>query len=101
MENKFWKRDKGKVMFISGKKSLPLPLSVGWRDQRMWVLHRRSGGSIDRDHNMVLLTKKETDIQGMELEAIASQAIDRSLEVRVQGKPEELVPLAAIHHRLC
>ena len=55
MENRFWKRAKGKVMFVAGKKSLPVP--VGWVYPRMWVLHRRSGGSTDRTHNVVLLKK--------------------------------------------
>ena len=81
MENEFWKRAEGKVMFILGKKSLPVP--VGSRDQRMRVLHMRSGVSTDRDHNVVLLTKKEIKIRGIELEAMEPRAINSSLEVRL------------------
>ena len=54
-------------MFIAGKRLLPV--LVGWRYQRMRVLHRRSGGSTDRAHNIVLLTNKEIDIMRLELEA--------------------------------
>ena len=32
----------------------------------MRVLHKRLGGSIDRLHNVFFLTKKETDIRGMD-----------------------------------
>ena len=60
VENEFWKRAKGQVMFIAGKKSLLV--SEGWRDQRMQVLHRRQGGSTYRANIVVYLTKKETDI---------------------------------------
>ena len=67
MESEFLKISKGKVMFISGKRSLPVPLVRMY--QRMRVLHRRSGGSTDRAHNVVLLTKNEIDIRRMELEA--------------------------------
>ena len=54
-------------MLIAGKRLLPV--LVGWRYQRMRVLHRRSGGSTDRAHNIVLLTNKEIDIMRLELEA--------------------------------
>ena len=64
VKREFWKRAKVQVMFISGKKSLPV--TVGWRYQRMWILYRRSGGSTDRFHNVVLITRRETDIQEME-----------------------------------
>ena len=52
-------------MFISGKKLLPVP--VGWRDNITLVLHSSEGGSIDRAHNVVLLMRRDTDIQEMEL----------------------------------
>ena len=56
-----FERDRGKVMFIAGKKLLPVP--EGQRYNIIQVLHRRSGGSIDRAHNVVFLTKKETGIR--------------------------------------
>ena len=62
IENEFWKRAEGKMVFIAGKISMLVP--VGWRYQRMWVLHRRSGGSTNRAHNVMLLTKKEIYIFG-------------------------------------
>ena len=86
-------------MFISGKRSIPVPLV--WMYQRMRVLHRRSGGSTDRAHNVVLLTKNEIDIRRMELEATESRSINRSLEVRVGGEAAELGTLASIHNRVC
>ena len=46
MENDFWNRDIGKVVFISGNILIPLP--IGLRDQRMRLLHMRSGGSTYR-----------------------------------------------------
>ena len=49
----------------------------------MRVLHMRSGVSKDRDHNVVLLTKKEIKIRGIELEAMEPRAINSSLEVRL------------------
>ena len=66
----------------------------------MRLLHRRLGGSTDRAHNVVLLTKKDTDNRGMELEAMASRAVNGSLEVRVGGKPTELGVPAPIHDRV-
>ena len=60
----------------------------------MRVLHRRLGGSIDRSNNVVLLTNKENNIQGMGLEAMSLQEINGSLEVRVGGKPEEIGTLS-------
>ena len=56
-----FERDRGKVMFIAGKKFLPVP--EGRRYNIIQVLNRRSGGSIYRAHNVVFLTKKETDIR--------------------------------------
>ena len=82
-------------MFISWKKYLPVP--VGKINQRLWLLHRRSRGS----HNVVFITKKETDILGMDLEATALDAIISSLEVRVEGEPADIVTLTPIHKRLC
>ena len=71
-------------MFITGKRLLPV--LVGWRDQRMRVLYRTSGGSTDRAHNVVVLKKKNIDISSLEFEATASRAINRSMGVRVGGK---------------
>ena len=88
LENYFCKRAKWKVIFIAGKKLLPVTL--GWRDQRMRVIHSRSVGSTDRAHTMVFLTKKDTDVQWIELEVMASRPINGVLEVRVGGKPTEL-----------
>ena len=82
-------------MFLSWKKSIPVP--VGHINQRLRLLHRRSRGS----HNVVFITKKETDILGIDLEATALEAIISSLEVRVGGKPADLVTLTPIHKRLC
>ena len=48
-------------MFISGNRLLYV--TVGWRYQRMRVLHRSSGFSTDRAHNVVLLKKNEVDIR--------------------------------------
>ena len=89
---------KGTVVFIAGK--IKLPLTVQWRNHIMPILHRRSGGFIDRGHTMVLITRKDTDIQGMELEATASRAINRSWEVRVGMNPAELGTIAPIHDRV-
>ena len=50
-------------MFITGKRLLPV--LVGWRDQRMRVLYRTSGGSTDRAHNVVVVTKKGIDIRSL------------------------------------
>ena len=86
-------------MLIAGKKSPSV--TVGWRDQRMWVIHRRSGVSIDRVHTMVFIMKKETDVQWMELEAMALRTINRGLEVRVGGNPTELGTIYPIHGRVC
>ena len=58
-------------MFISGKRSLPVP--VGWRDNIMRLLRKRSGGSTYRANTGVLITKKEIEIRGMDFEATASQ----------------------------
>ena len=85
-------------MFIAGKRLLPVPL--GWMNKRIQVLHRRSGGSIDREHNIVFLTKKETYIRRLELEATASRAINGSLEVRVGGKADDIGTLIPIHDRV-
>ena len=71
-------------MFIAGKRLMTVP--VGWRYQRIWVLHRRLEGYTNRAHNVVLLTKKEIDIRSLKLEATASRKINGSLEVRVGGK---------------
>ena len=86
-------------MFIEWEKSLTVP--VGWRDHRMWVLHKRSGGSIDRAHNIVLIQKKNTDIQGVELEATASRIINGRLKGKVVDNPSELGILSPIHDRVC
>ena len=83
-------------MFISGKKLIPVPL--GWIYQRIRVLHRSFRGSKDRVHNVVLLTKKEIYIRGMELEATELWVINNNLEVRLGGKTVELGNLAPIHY---
>ena len=85
-------------MFIAGKKSLPVP--VGCRDPIMQVLHRRSGESTDRAQNMLLLTKKEIYIRGMELGATASRAINGIMEVKVGRKSAELCTLFPIKNRV-
>ena len=99
IENDCWKWSKGKVMFITRKKLLPI--SVGCRYHRMRVLQRRLGGSKKRSHNMIFLTNKEKDIQGMELEATESWAINESLEVRVGGKPSDIGTPYPIQDRVC
>ena len=52
---------KGELVFISGKKSLPVP--VWYRDQIIRVFYRRSVGSTDRAQNVVLIMNKGIDIQ--------------------------------------
>ena len=86
-------------MFISGKRLLHV--LVEWRYHRMRVLHRRLGGSSNRAHNVVLITKKEIDISSLELEATSSRAIKMSLEVRVGGKVKEIGTITHIHDRVC
>ena len=86
-------------MFIAGKILLPVP--VGCRYQIMRVLHRRSVGSTDRAHNVVVLKKKNIDISSLEFEATASRAINRSMGVRVGGKDSDIGTLIPIHDRLC
>ena len=85
-------------MFIAGEKSLPVP--VGCRGNRMWVLHRRSRGSTNRVHNVVLLTKKYIDIRILELDEKASHAINRSMDVRVVGKVADIGTLNPIQDRI-
>ena len=85
-------------MFIAGNRSLTVP--VGWRDQRMYVLHRRLGVSTDRAHNVMVLPKKEIDIGSLELEATVSHAINGSLEARVGGNASELGKLTHIQETI-
>ena len=99
MENDYWKRAKGKVIFIAGNNSLPVPL--GWIYKRIRVLHRRLRGSTDRSHNVVLIIKKEKFIRGMDLEETSLREINSILEVRVGRKLAELFTLAPIHGRVC
>ena len=99
VENEFWKRAKGKFMFIAGNKFIPVP--VVWRNQRMRLLNRRLVGSTYRPHDVVFITKKEIDIIGMELEATVSREIKGSLEVRVGGKSEDIGTFAHIQDRVC
>ena len=85
-------------MFISVKRFLHV--TVGWRNQRIWVLRRSLGGSTNRAHNVVLLTKNEIDIRSLELEATSSRAINGSLKVRVGVKTADLGTLSPIHNRV-
>ena len=76
-------------------------MPVGWRDQIIRVLHSRSGGSTNRAHNVAFLAKKEIDISSLKLEETASRANKRSMEVRLEGKAEEIGTLDPIHDRVC
>ena len=99
IKNEFWKKAKGKVVFIAGKILLPVP--VGCRYQIMRVLHRRSVGSTDRAHNVVVLKKKDIDISSLEFEATSSRTINRSMGVRVGGKDSDIGTLTLVHDRVC
>ena len=58
-KNKFWKREKLQVIYIAGKKLVPM--NMGWKGQRMRVLHKISGGSMDRGHNVIILNRRDTE----------------------------------------
>ena len=46
IDNDFWKRSRGEMIFIAGKKLIPVP--VEWRYQIIWVLSRILVGSTYR-----------------------------------------------------
>ena len=58
-ENEFWKRDKIQVIYIEGKKSLPV--KVGWKGKRMRVLHKMYVGSTYMGHTVISVTKRVTE----------------------------------------
>ena len=84
-ENELWKRAKGQVIYISGKKSPLVPVEC--KDKTMKVLQNMYGGSTDRLQNVILLNIRDTELNYIELKTPESRAINGSLEVRVGGNP--------------
>ena len=64
-ENELWKRAKGQVIYILGKKS-PLVL-VECKGKTMRVLQNMYEGSTDRFKNVILLNIRDTELNYIEL----------------------------------
>ena len=97
-EDEFWKSTKEQMIYIEGKKMSPA--HKVWTGQRMWVLHKISGGLADKGHTIILLTRMEMEPKYTELKNKAAWDISGSLEVRVRG-PEELGILSPVHDYIC
>ena len=64
----------------------------------MRVIYKRSGGSTNRGHNMILLTRRETKQTLIEFSNTASRAISGSLGVKVGVYQAQLVTFAQVQY---
>ena len=63
----------------------------------MQVLNKSCVGSKNRGHNVILMTRRKTELNYIELKTTAPQAINGSLEVREGVKPEKFGTLVLMH----
>ena len=69
LNHPFWKRAKGGVIYVSGKKHLPYP--KGWRKQALQVTHHKSGGATDGAQNIVMMMRMDKKLTLIKLKTWA------------------------------